>query len=88
MGYIQGTKRQGRKDNVNIDSSLWSQEAISNDVIRISKNGYPPDCMRKSNMGLIFADLLLLSRQPKISLDPCFKQLMKVQLAPNSFSLF
>ena len=33
----KGLRRQGRKDDVNIDSSLWSPEAICSDVIRYPK---------------------------------------------------
>ena len=33
----KGLKRQGRKNDVNIDSSLWNREAIFSDVIRYPK---------------------------------------------------
>ena len=36
-GRYKGLKRQGCKDNVNIDSSLWNPEAIFTDVISYPK---------------------------------------------------
>ena len=33
----KGLKREGRKDDLNIDSSLWNPEAIFSDVIRYPK---------------------------------------------------
>ena len=36
-GRYKGLKRQDRKDDVNIDSSLWNPEAIFSDVITYPK---------------------------------------------------